>query len=48
MHWPTERMPRLQREAHFGRVFTCFAERPAHLNALFAHALARDASEPAR
>ena len=47
MHWPPERMPRLRREAHFGRVIRCFAERPAHLNALFAHTLARHAGDEA-
>ncbi|MFA5914082.1 MAG: class I adenylate-forming enzyme family protein [Burkholderiales bacterium] len=47
MHWPPERLPRLRREAHFGRVLTCFAERPAHLNALFAHTLSRHAGDEA-
>ena len=39
MNWPPERLPRLRREAHFGRVITCFAERPAQLNAMFAQTL---------
>ncbi|MBE0621648.1 MAG: acyl--CoA ligase [Burkholderiales bacterium] len=39
MNWPLERWPRLRREAHFGRVFDCFAERPAQLNAMFAQTL---------
>src|SRR5512140_2247120 len=47
MIWPLERWPRLRREAHFGRVFNCFAERPAHLNALFQHTLARHAGDEA-
>ncbi len=47
MPWPLERWPRLRREAHFGRVFTCFAERPANLNAMFAHTLARHAGDEA-
>jgi acyl-CoA synthetase (AMP-forming)/AMP-acid ligase II len=47
MNWPTERLPSLRREAHFGRVFTCFAERPAHLNALFAQTLSRHAGDEA-
>jgi acyl-CoA synthetase (AMP-forming)/AMP-acid ligase II len=44
---PLERLPRLRREAHFGRVVTCFAERPAQLNALFAQTLARHAADEA-
>jgi len=47
MNWPLERFPRLRREAHFGRVLTCFAERPAHLNALFAQTLSRHAADEA-
>ena len=47
MTWPLERWLRLRREAHFGRQFNCFAERPAHLNALFAHTLARHATDKA-
>ena len=47
MHWPLERLPRLRCEAHFGRVFNCFAERPAQLNAMFAQTLARHAAEEA-
>src|SRR5487761_2716340 len=47
MSWPPERLPRLRREAHFGRVFTCFAERPAQLNALFAQTLSRHADAEA-
>ena len=47
MNWPPERLPRLRREAHFGRVFTCFAERPAQLNALFAQTLSRHAADEA-
>ena len=47
MNWPPERLPRLRREAHFGRVFNCFAERPAHLNAMFAHTLSRHAADEA-
>ena len=35
-----ERLPPRRREAHFGRVFDCYAERPAQLNALIAHTLA--------
>ncbi len=46
-HWPPERMPRLRREAHFGRVITCFAERPAQLNALFADTLAHHSADEA-
>jgi hypothetical protein len=41
MNWPLERWPRLRREAHFGRVFKCFAQRPAQLNAMFAHTPSR-------
>ena len=37
----------MRREAHFGRVFKCFAERPAQLNALFAQTLSRHASAEA-
>ena len=47
MNWPLERFPRMRREAHFGRVFNCFAERPAQLNAMFAQTLARHAAEEA-
>jgi acyl-CoA synthetase (AMP-forming)/AMP-acid ligase II len=47
MNWPLERLPRLRRETHFGRVLTCFAERPAHLNALFAQTLSRHAADEA-
>ncbi len=47
MNRPSERLPRLRREAHFGRVFTCFAERPAQLNALFAQTLSRHAADEA-
>jgi long-chain acyl-CoA synthetase len=47
MNRPPERLPRLRREAHFGRVFTCFAERPAQLNALFAQTLSRHAAAEA-
>ena len=47
MNWPTKRLPQLRREAHFGRVLTCFAERPAHVNALFAHTLSRHAGDEA-
>src|SRR5512140_2684411 len=47
MTWPLERWPRLRREEHFGRVFNCFADRPAHLNAMFAHTLARHAGAEA-
>jgi acyl-CoA synthetase (AMP-forming)/AMP-acid ligase II len=47
MNWPLERFPRMRREAHFGRVFDCFAERPAHLNALFAQTLSRHAADEA-
>ena len=47
MNRPPERMPDLRREAHFGRVFTCFAERPAQLNALFAQTLSRHAADEA-
>jgi acyl-CoA synthetase (AMP-forming)/AMP-acid ligase II len=37
----------MRREAHFGRVFACFAERPAQLNALFAQTLSRHAADEA-
>jgi acyl-CoA synthetase (AMP-forming)/AMP-acid ligase II len=47
MNWPLERFPRMCRGAHFGRVFACFAERPAHLNALFAQTLSRHAADEA-
>jgi acyl-CoA synthetase (AMP-forming)/AMP-acid ligase II len=47
MNWPLERFPRMRREAHFGRVFSCFAQRPAHLNAMFAQTLSRHAAEEA-
>ncbi len=47
MNWPLERWPRLRREAHFGRVFTCFAERPANLNAMFAQTLSRHRDDEA-
>ncbi|MHB8668806.1 MAG: class I adenylate-forming enzyme family protein [Burkholderiales bacterium] len=47
MNPPPERLPRLRREAHFGRVVTCFAERPAQLNALFAQTLSRHAADEA-
>ena len=47
MNWPLERWPRLRREAHFDRVLTCFADRPAHLNALFAQTLSRHAGDEA-
>jgi len=47
MNWPLERFPRMRREAHFGRVFACFAERPAHLNAMFAQTLSRHAADEA-
>ncbi len=47
MNWPLERLPRLRRETHFGRELTCFAERPAHLNALFAQTLSRHAADEA-
>ena len=47
MTWPLERWPRLRREAHFGRMFNCFAERPANLDAMFAHTLARHANDEA-
>ena len=47
MNWPTERLPRLRHEAHFGRVFNCYAERPAQLNALFAQTLSRHAADEA-
>ncbi len=47
MHWPPERWPPLRREAHFGRVFKCFAERPAHLNAMIAQTLSRHSNDEA-
>jgi len=47
MNWPPERLPRRQQEAHFGRVLTCFAERPAQLNAMFAQTLSRHAGDEA-
>ena len=47
MHWPPERFPRMRREAHFGRVFNCFAERPAQLNAMFAQTLSLHADDEA-
>lgn len=47
MHWSLERWPRLRREAHFDRVFNCFAERPAQLNAMFAQTLSRHADDEA-
>ena len=47
MNWPLERWPRLRRETHFGRALTCFAERPAHLNAMFAQTLSRHPGEEA-
>lgn len=47
MNWPLERWPRLRREAHFGRVFKCFAERPAQLNAMFAYTVSRHAGDEA-
>ena len=47
MNWPLERFPRMRREAHFGRVFSCFAQRPAHLNAMFAQTLSRHATDEA-
>lgn len=46
-HWPIDRLPRLRREAHFGRVFNCYAERPANLNAMFAQTLSRHARDEA-
>lgn len=46
-NWPPEHLPRLRREAHFGRVFNCFAERPAQLNAMFAHTLSLHAAREA-
>ncbi len=47
MNWPPERLPRLRREAHFGRVLSCFAERPAHLNDMFARTVARHGNDDA-
>ena len=47
MNWPLERFPTMRREAHFGRVFNCYTERPAQLNALFAQTLSRHASAEA-
>jgi long-chain acyl-CoA synthetase len=47
VNWPLERMPRLRREAHFGRVFKCFAERPGQLNAMFERTLSRHAADEA-
>ena len=47
MNWPPERVPRMREETHFGRRMRCFAERPANLNALFAHTLAHRADSEA-
>ncbi len=47
MNWPPERLPRMRGEVHFGRAMRCFEERPANLNALFAHTLARSAASEA-
>jgi acyl-CoA synthetase (AMP-forming)/AMP-acid ligase II len=38
---PWTDVPAIRHEAHFGRVMRCFAERPAHLNALFASTATR-------
>lgn len=37
----------MREETHFGRAMRCFEERPAHLNALFAHTLSRHAADEA-
>src|SRR5690606_33945122 len=38
---PGERMPTIRAEAHFGRVMSCYAERPAHMGAVLAEAVVR-------
>jgi O-succinylbenzoic acid--CoA ligase len=40
MHWQDEQPVELRREAHFGRVTRCFADRPASVHAMFAAAAA--------
>lgn len=47
MHWRDEQPVELRREAHFGRVVTCFADRPRSLHAMFAEAAAAHPAEDA-
>jgi len=39
-HWTSYPVPRMRQERHFGRTMRCFAERPPHLNAMLAAAVA--------
>ena len=40
MHWRDEQPAELRREAHFGRIVTCFRQRPRCVHAMFAEAAA--------
>ena len=43
MAWPEDPLPAIRHERHFGdRLVRCFAERPPHLPALLAAAVARN------
>jgi O-succinylbenzoic acid--CoA ligase len=46
MSWQVP-MPPIRRELHGGRVVACFADRPAHLNAMLAETVARHADREA-
>ncbi len=47
MHWRDEQPLDLRREAHFGRVVTCFRDRPRSVHAMFAAAAAADPGQDA-
>jgi len=47
MNWPSERLPRMREEVHFGRTVRCFEHRPANLNAMYAQSLAHCAAKEA-